>query len=381
MIGEKERNKKRKRFFFFPKKKKVFEGMEGAPARRSRKKRTMYDGEFDHPAEYVVDDPSKLAEKDSQFLELDGLLIHCVVRMKEEPCPVLVMLHGFSGNTTNFSVCPMWEELAQQYSLVAFDRPGWGLSPRVLRGKKGVWPTRSAENPYTYAYSCRLLRSVLEALHLWDAHHIPLVLIGHSHGGTTTSYCLAHDAQLRARFAAAVLIDAPLAKWPVPRPFQAIARGVPAFTRALCRASAPIYYVGACHVATAKLPFYDLRGYIAQWPNGMRGWDQTFRVRNWQRAFAEWCCANASRVEIDFTKLSELPVLDVRGAQDKVVDPQDGIKLQQQTKAEIAFVSNAGHLPFAEQPDDFMMILSEFLQRVLEDPKPVTMDQEVVSTQ
>jgi hypothetical protein len=41
----------------------------------------------------------------------------------------------------------MWEELAASFSLLSFDRPGWGLSQRVVRSKKGLWPTEKGDNP------------------------------------------------------------------------------------------------------------------------------------------------------------------------------------------------------------------------------------------
>jgi hypothetical protein len=31
-----------------------------------------YDGEFDHPENYVVKDPKEIADKDSKFITIDG---------------------------------------------------------------------------------------------------------------------------------------------------------------------------------------------------------------------------------------------------------------------------------------------------------------------
>ncbi len=70
---------------------------------------------------------------------------------------------------------------------------------------------------------------------------------------------------------------------------------------------------------------------------------------------------NALVPESDLTKLQELPVLDVRGTRDRVISVHDGIRTQHLTGAEIAFVSEAGHLPFCERPDEFMFVVKEFL--------------------
>ncbi len=51
----------------------------------------------------------------------------------------------------------------------------------------------------------------------------------------------------------------------------------------------------------------------------MRGWDLTFRVRGWKRAMGEWVACNAAAPPLDLPKLRELPCLDVRGTNDKIV--------------------------------------------------------------
>ncbi len=43
---------------------------------------------------------------------------------------------------------------------------------------------------------------------------------------------------------------------------------------------------------------------------------------------------------------------------------RDGIECEKHTGAEVAFVSEAGHLPFAEQPEDFLLVVEEFLARL-----------------
>lgn len=52
----------------------------------------------------------------------------------------------------------------------------------------------------------------------------------------------------------------------------------------------------------------------------MQGWDSTFRVRGWKRALGEWSVANATLPIVDLSKLALLPVLDVRGTRDRVIE-------------------------------------------------------------
>ena len=116
-------------------------------------------------------------------MSLDGLRIHYKHQVNPEATTTIVMLHGVSGNTSNFTNVPMWNDFSSRFSLLAFDRPGWGLSPRVLRTTKmtgSSWPTDSGENPYTYEYSTKLLLNLLEYLELSNR---PKILLAHSHGG------------------------------------------------------------------------------------------------------------------------------------------------------------------------------------------------------
>jgi pimeloyl-ACP methyl ester carboxylesterase len=133
------------------------------------RRRTIYDGDREVVGERLAASgrDSALRCKESQFLLFDNVDIHFVHRVHEdESAPTLVFLHGFSGSLFNFSICPMWQEvplrslprlilfvltaflqLAGSHSLLAFDRPGWGLSGRPASSRQGVWSTTSGDNP------------------------------------------------------------------------------------------------------------------------------------------------------------------------------------------------------------------------------------------
>ena len=339
--------------------------MPRPPARRTPR-RTMYDGDHDPPAVYVVDDPRDLADQDSQFANLDGLAIHYkhVASASSEARDTIVMIHGFSGNTSNFTVTPVWQELHERYHLMAFDRPGWGLSPRVVRRRDRSWPTESGDNPYTYEYSAELVERMLVHCHLMEEEEREggrLVLLAHSHGGLLACYALSSRARLRAAFRGVVLVDAPILAWPVPRAAQSAAVRFPGLAKRLVHACAWMYAAGAKSPRLAGLTFGDIADYRQRYPNGMRGWDLTFRVRGWKASFAEWCAANAAAPPLHLERLQEVPILDVRGTRDRVISVRDGVECADATGAQTAFVAEAGHLPFAERPEEFMMVLDEFL--------------------
>ncbi len=141
-----------------------------------------------------------------------------------------------------------------------------------------------------------------------------------SHGGLTTAYILSHNPDLLQQFRGAVFADAPIQKWPVPKGLQKSVVRLPGLSRFLVTHLAWVY--GAASNGTGKLgagfAFHDLPSYLERHPEGMRGWDFTFRVAGWKKAMAEWALVNAAAPTMDLAKLQAIPCLDVRGVHDKV---------------------------------------------------------------
>ena len=83
--------------------------------------------------------PQELADPDGRFIAVDGLQVHYKIAGQGEP--TLILLHGFAAST--FSWREVMEPLATNATVVAFDRPAFGLTERPLPGE---W---SGENPHT----------------------------------------------------------------------------------------------------------------------------------------------------------------------------------------------------------------------------------------
>lgn len=119
--------------------------------------------------------PEVLAEPDSLFVEVDGIRVHykevapfCATEVDERLA--VVCMHGFGGGT--FSWRHLMEPLAMQCQcrVVAFDRPGFGLSsrPPVLRNQP---------NPYSLSSQAQLTLRFCKAIGLRR-----VVLLGHADG-------------------------------------------------------------------------------------------------------------------------------------------------------------------------------------------------------
>eukprot|EP00954_Amorphochlora_amoebiformis_P006869 536273-Amorphochlora_amoeboformis.AAC.2 len=118
--------------------------------------------------------PLSLADAGSKFVNLDGVQVHyrfSESKGKDTNKPAIVFLHGFGGSV--FSWKKIWSKVASSANcrVLAFDRPGFGLTSRPLQGE---WE----HNPYTQQFSLMLLFKLMDYLGIHKAY-----LVGHGSGG------------------------------------------------------------------------------------------------------------------------------------------------------------------------------------------------------
>lgn len=115
--------------------------------------------EREHPAE-------------GRFVEVDGVRLHYIERGTG---PVLVLLHGNGVYSSDYAASGLLERAAEQYRVIAFDRPGYGYSERP-RGT--VWTPQN---------QARLLHHALQEIGVDSA-----IVVGHS-WGTLVALAMALD--------------------------------------------------------------------------------------------------------------------------------------------------------------------------------------------
>lgn len=140
------------------------------------------------PSEGTVP-PEELAEPDSRFVEINGLQVHYKIVGPSQPTAearALVLLHGFAASA--FSWREAVEPLSDLGTVIAFDRPAFGLTGRPLPGD---W---TGENPYSPETRPDLTVSLMDKLGVEKA-----VLVGHSAGGTVAVHtALRHPDRVEA---------------------------------------------------------------------------------------------------------------------------------------------------------------------------------------
>ncbi|SFI39868.1 alpha/beta fold hydrolase [Jannaschia pohangensis] len=134
---------------------------------------------------------------EGDILYVDDIPVHVVIRGTG---PDLVMLHGASGNSREFTF-DLIARLQDRYRCIAFDRPGLGYTGRADPAYDAAYSDR-AETP---AEQAGLLARAYGQIAKGDA---PLVL-GHSFGGTVAlAWALDHPTR------ALVLLAAAAMRWP-----------------------------------------------------------------------------------------------------------------------------------------------------------------------
>lgn len=284
----------------------------------------------------------QLADPDSRFLEIEGLRVH--FKTAGSGRPAFVLLHGFGAST--FSWREVMAPLAQRGTVIAFDRPGFGLTSRPFPGE---W---QGENPYRMAFQVRLLEALLDRLGVERA-----ILIGNSAGGTVaTHFALAHPERVQAlvQVDAAIYSGGGVPGWLLPLLETPQARRLgPVVVRYLLETRGDEFI---------RLAWFD-PGKVT--PAVLSGYRKPTQVADWDRAL--WELTLASRPTDLASRLGEIrtPTLVVTGAEDRIVPTEQSVRLAGDIPgARLAVFPRCGHLPQEECPGAFLRAVDEFLETV-----------------
>ncbi len=285
--------------------------------------------------------PEDLADPDSRFIEVNGLKVHYKVAGQGEP--VLVLLHGFAAST--YSWRDVMAPLAESATVLAFDRPAFGLTERPMPGQ---W---AGENPYSTEAQADLTVALMDQLGVDRA-----VLVGNSAGGTVAALTALRHPE---RVASLVLVDPaiyagggrfpawvqPLLRTPQMR------RIGPLFARAIQRWGQEF----------GRSAWHDPSKFTAEiWA----GYTKPLRAENWDRAL--WELTAASRPLGLDRRLGELqlPVLVITGDDDRIVPTEQSVRLAGELpNAELVVVPDCGHVPQEECPRPFLDAVQAFAGR------------------
>ena len=235
--------------------------------------------------------------------------------------------------------------MAQEGTVIAFDRPGFGLTERPMRGE---W---RGPTPYSPQAQADGTIALLEELGVERA-----VLIGHSAGGATaTLTALRHPERVTA-----LVLVAPAIHRHV---------GPPRWARFLLRTP-----------QARRLGIFVARSLLARgeriidraWhdparvtPQIVAGYMGPFRTQNWDRALWEFTLA-AEPLGLP-ARLDEIdvPTLVITGDDDRIVPTAHSVHLATEVRdAKLVVIPACGHVPQEECPQVFLKAVKEFLEEL-----------------
>ncbi len=282
--------------------------------------------------------PQELADEDSLFIDVDGLTIH--YKSMGSGDPTMILLHGFGASL--FSWREVMGLMTEIGTVIAYDRPAFGLTERPMRGE---W---SGESPYSPGAQVDLLIGLMDALEIERA-----ILVGNSAGGTVAALtALAHPERVEAL----VLVDPAI-----------YTGGSPGWTRWIFQ-TPQMRRVGPLFVRNLMARGDEL--IASAWydpakvtPEVIEGYRKPMALANWDKALWELTIASyALGLEQRLGELT-LPVLVATGDSDRFVPTEDSIRLASELPhAELVVFPQCGHVPQEECPDAFLVAVLAYLR-------------------
>lgn len=283
--------------------------------------------------------PEQLADPDSRFLDVNNITIHYKIAGEGEPC--FILLHGFGSST--FSWREVIVPLSRFGTVLAFDRPGFGLTERPIPGE---WQGLS---PYSPEYQVELTIGMMDKLGIEKA-----ILVGNSAGG---AIALMTAIKYPKCIEALVLVDpaiytgggAPRILRPVLNTPQMRRLG-PLIARQFAKSGEEL----------ARSAWHDPTKIT---PEIWEGYLKPLRVKDWDVGL--WEIVRASHpLELEkYLKEIQVPVLIITGDNDRIVPTEHSIRLASEIPgARLFIVPNCGHVPHEECPEIFLRAIEEFIR-------------------
>lgn len=276
-----------------------------------------------------------------------------------EGAPLVVLLHGFGGSTAT------WRDTAPALAaagaeVVAYDRPAFGFTERILDDALDAFRARTGVDLYGPDGQVALLDALIDTLLDADGSGAggsrPVVLVGHSAGGTLAAeYALRRPERLAGvvLVAPAILTTGGAPGWVRPvLAFPPVARGGPFVARLAARGSDRLLdasWHDPTLVTDAMRAEYAAPQAVLDWERGL-----------WELVRAPGAFAVAERPG-DVA----VPVLLVTGGDDRVVPTDDTRELAGLiVGAELVVLERVGHIPQEEDAAGTLDAVRGFLARV-----------------
>ncbi|MGM0641401.1 MAG: alpha/beta fold hydrolase, partial [Thermotogota bacterium] len=232
-------------------------------------------------------------------------------------------------------------ELGENYHVIAFDRPSFGLTERSLNNEINI---------YTTDYQIDLIKKLMEKKDIEEA-----TLVGNSAGGTISlNFYFRYPGMVKNL----ILVDAAVY----------LGGGSPDFIKPLLYLP-QINYLGPEITAILlnnngddfiKTAFYDENKVTKE---VLAEYKRPTLVKGYKKAFWEFIKGSKNYEIIEKLDQISVPTLVITGDSDVVVPTEQSIKLSEDiNNSTLVILENTGHLPQEEKPTEFTQVIEKFLK-------------------
>jgi len=283
----------------------------------------------------------------TQYVDVRGYRIACYIAGEGEE--TILCLNGGPGLPCDYMRDPHLPLIEAGYRVVAFDQLGTGASDKP--DDPALW---------TIDRYVDEVEAVRMGLNLGKVH-----LAGHSWGGwLSVEYCAYHANNLKSLILQNTCADIPHLRTELMRLREALGSETQAMM--LAHEAAGTYDHPEYQAAITLLNFRHVCR-LREWPapvrssldrpngviyNTMQGPNEflyTGNLRDWER--------------LDVLRALDLPILIMVGQHDEITTACAARMRAAAPHAEIAVFPNSAHMPFHEEPEAFLSMLGDFLDR------------------
>ena len=245
---------------------------------------------------------------------------------------MFILLHGFGAST--FSWREVMQPLPELGSVVAYDRPAFGLTERPMPGE---W---EGESPYSLDAQVELLIGLMDTLGIHQA-----ILVGNSAGGTVA---LTTALKYPDRVQALVGVDAAIYTGGQSSGLLRLLLHMPLvnhlgplISRSLAGERGNEFIKSAWH--NPNLITDDI----------FAGYRKPLQVENWDKALWELTLASEKNDIAEQLASLAMPVLVLTGYEDRIFPTDDSIRLSEDISGSTLVVfESCGHVPQEECPSN-----------------------------
>jgi len=284
--------------------------------------------------------PQQLAGADSLFFTWNGIQVH--YQKAGQGKTAIILLHGFASSA--FSWREVMTPLAKNATVIAYDRPAFGLTERPLKWK--------GQNPYSTEAQVDLL------LALMDFHAIEkAILVGNSAGGALALLTAIRHPE---RVQSLVLVD----------PVIYLGRSggfLPGWLQPFLKIP-QLHRIGPLLVRSIQKRADEFGRSAWHDPSRLtdeiwEGYRLPLRVENWDGGLWEFTISSAPLQLEKMLDQVKVPTLVITGDDDRIVPTENSIRASKEIPgAQLVVIPECGHVPHEEQPASFLSAVNEFIR-------------------